>query len=91
MIKMYNMSNLGTVMSMRRGRKCRTLLFDVHFFLQNKRAELVRIVSQFCWVTIDCLLLGNNDYHIKQMYVYSRLCKHTSKTVRDFKTGPLAL
>ena len=29
--KMYNMSNLGTVMSMRGGRKCSTLRFDVHF------------------------------------------------------------
>ena len=29
-------------------------------FYRNKRAELIRIVSQFCRVTIDCLLRGNN-------------------------------
>ena len=30
-------------------------------------------------------------YHSKQMSIYSRLCKHTSKTVKDLKTGALAL
>ena len=30
-------------------------------FYRHKQAELIRIISQFCRVTIDCLLRGNND------------------------------
>ena len=77
-------------MSMRRGRKRRTLLFEVYFY-RNQRAELICTVSQFCRVIIDCLCVEIIIYHIKEMSVYSRLCKHTSKTVKDVKTGLLAL
>ena len=67
-----------------------------HYFLKcsfyrNQRAELIRTVSQFCRATIGCLLRGNNDLPYQRMFVYSRLCKHTSKTVKDFKTCLLAL
>ena len=86
---MYNMSNLGIVMSRRRGSKCRTLLFDVHF-LQKQTSGTNSYCFSVWRVTIDYLLHGNNDFfHINQ--IYSRLCKHTSKTVKDFKNGPLAL
>ena len=42
-----------------------------HYFLKcsfyrNQRAELIRTVSQFCRVTIDCLLRGNSDLSSKK-------------------------
>ena len=57
---MYSMSNLGTVMSMRRGKKCRTLLFDAHF-LQKQTSGTSSCCFSVFRVTIDCLLRGNND------------------------------
>ena len=62
-------------------------------FCRNQRAELIRTVSQFCRVTIECNVccVETMIYHIKEMSVYSRLCKHTSKTVKNFKTGLLTL
>ena len=57
-----------TVMSMRRGRKRRTLLFEVHFY-RNQLAELISTVSQFHRVIIDCLLRGNNNLPKKGPYI----------------------
>ena len=57
---MYNMSNLGTVMSRRRGSKCR-ILSDVHF-LQKQTSGTNSYCFSVWRVTIDYLLHGNNDF-----------------------------
>ena len=57
---MYNMSILGTAMSIWRGKNAEHYFLMCTFY-RNKRVELIYIVSQFCRVIIVCLLRGNND------------------------------
>ena len=60
-------------------------------FYRNKRAELIRIVSQFCRVTIDCLLRGNKDFSYHRNVSMFEAVQACIKNSKDFKTGTLAL